>query len=121
MERLTLAGLRVLVVVRLSGETDLELLPELQALGAPLLIEPRVACKMGGTGVSLPLALAARARARLAGHPMFLAGGLTPDTVAEAVRAVRPDAVDVSSGVEQIPGIKDHRRMARFLEVLGWV
>jgi phosphoribosylanthranilate isomerase len=32
---------------------------------------------------------------------------------------VRPDAVDVSSGVEQIPGVKDHARMARFLEVLG--
>jgi phosphoribosylanthranilate isomerase len=119
VERLAVEGLRVLVVVRLASEADLALLPELQAIGAPLLIEPRVEGKLGGTGVSLPLALAARARAALVGHRMFLAGGLTPETVAEALEIVRPDAVDVSSGVEQIPGIKDHQRMARFMEVLG--
>ena len=121
VERLTSEGLQVLVVHRVSGEADIALLPELQAMGAPLLIEPRVEGKLGGTGVRLPLGLAARARAVLSGHQMFLAGGLTPETVAEALRVVRPDAVDVSSGVEQIPGIKDHQRMARFLEVLGWV
>ncbi|HXW96571.1 MAG TPA: hypothetical protein VEI47_03220, partial [Gemmatimonadales bacterium] len=60
-------------------------------------------------------------RERLAGHRMWLAGGLTPETVADTVCLVQPDVVDVSSGVEQIPGIKDHRRMARFMEVLGWV
>jgi phosphoribosylanthranilate isomerase len=52
---------------------------------------------------------------------MILAGGLTAETVGAIVRLVRPDAVDVSSGVEQIPGIKDPQRMSRFLEALGWV
>lgn len=118
VEQLRREGLLVVVAVRLAGFSDLDRLAELTALGSPLLIEPRVEGRPGGTGVSLPLSLAAQARDRLAGHPLWLAGGLTPENLAEAVRIVRPDAVDVSSGVEQITGIKDHRRMARFLEVL---
>lgn len=110
-------GLLVLPVVRIASTGDLAPLESLGALGCPLLIEPRVAGRLGGTGVALPLALAQQARALLAGRLMFLAGGLTPESVADAIRAVRPEAVDVSSGVEQIPGIKDHQRMSHFLEV----
>ena len=119
VQQLTREGLRVLVVVRLDGAAGLERLEEQSQFGCPLLIEPRVDGKLGGTGVALPLALAAEARRRILGIPMWLAGGLTPENVADAVRVVRPDVVDVSSGVEQISGIKDHRRMGRFLEVLG--
>jgi phosphoribosylanthranilate isomerase len=121
VERLLAAGLFVLPVVRIAGDSDLCHLQQYEALDCPVLIEPRVEGKLGGTGVQLPTALATRARGRLASGRMFLAGGLTPETVADAVRTVRPDAVDVSSGVEQIPGIKDHDRMARFLEVLRWL
>lgn len=110
-------GLLVLPVVRIAGEADLERLEVFRSFGCPLLVEPRVQGRLGGTGVALPLELAQRARSRLADAAMFLAGGLRPETVEGAIRAVRPDAVDVSSGVEQIPGIKDHQRMARFLEV----
>ncbi len=113
-------GLEVLAVVRLADSADLALLDTARALGVPLLVEPRVPGHLGGTGTRLSLDLALAARDRLEGHPMFLAGGLTPDNVAGLVREIRPDAVDVSSGVEQIPGVKDPERMARFLEVLGW-
>ena len=53
-----------------------------------------------------------------AGVPVLVAGGLTPGNVAEAVRATRPYAVDVASGVEAGPGIKDWRRCAAFIRAV---
>lgn len=120
IEPLLAAGLPVLPVVKLGGPADLRALDALRDLPCPVLIEPRVPGRLGGAGVALPLDLAREARERLRDGVMVLAGGLTPESVAGAVRAVAPDAVDVSSGVEQIPGVKDHERVARFLEVLGW-
>lgn len=48
--------------------------------------------------------------------PFFLAGGLNPENVAAAISLVRPDAVDVASGVESEPGIKDHEKIERLIE-----
>ena len=118
--RLAGAGLGVWRVLRIARPSDLDRLDETWSAAEAVLIEPRVARAEGGAGVPLDLAVALEARRRLAGQRMALAGGLTPGTVGPALALVRPDVVDVSSGVESLPGIKDHVKIARFLEaVLG--
>jgi len=76
-----------------------------------LLLDTFVAGQPGGTGVALD---PVRAQG-LASDRLFLAGGLRPETVAEAVRLLRPFAVDVASGVESAPGIKDHGKIEDFI------
>jgi phosphoribosylanthranilate isomerase len=116
--RLRAAGLEVWRVVRIAAPSDLDLLAEAANESDAVLVEPKVAHLRGGAGLPLDLAVAREARARLAGHPMALAGGLTADTVAEALALVRPEIVDVSSGVERLPGIKDLDKIARFVEAV---
>jgi phosphoribosylanthranilate isomerase len=77
------------------------------------LLDSCVPGKLGGTGEIFDWSLALAAKKF--GKPIFLAGGLTPDNVAAAVRAVQPFAVDVSSGVEEAPGKKDFRKMRDFI------
>ena len=118
--RLHAAGLEVWRVVRIAALPDLDRLEEATKDADAVLVEPRVAHAAGGTGVSLDLAVAREARGRLSGFRMVLAGGLTAENVAGTVALVRPDVVDVSSGVEHLPGIKDPIKIAAFLEaVLG--
>lgn len=66
----------------------------------------------GGTGVTVDWD---RAGTLARGWRVVLAGGLSPDNVAAAISAVRPFGVDVSSGVEEAPGVKDPDKVARFL------
>jgi len=70
----------------------------------------------GGTGVPFDWHLVCHLRDKV--RFLMLAGGLQPDNVAEAVAAVRPHAVDVSSGVERLPGRKDPARLRAFLEAV---
>lgn len=69
--------------------------------------------KRGGTGEKFNWDLAIEARKL--GRPIFLAGGLTPENVGEAVRKISPYAVDVSSGVEMAPGKKDAEKVQNFI------
>ncbi len=78
-----------------------------------ILVDARVAGLHGGTGRTAPWDLLEGFRP---GVPLILAGGLTPDNVAEAVRRIRPDVVDVASGVETSPGRKDADMMRRFVD-----
>lgn len=82
-------------------------------LPSAVLLDAHVAGEYGGTGRTAPWKLLATFRP---GIPVILAGGLTPENVAEAVRIVQPWGVDVASGVEHSPGQKDADKMRRFIE-----
>lgn len=72
----------------------------------------------GGSGLSFEHALLQDVRADSQGAPLILSGGLSPDNVQPAVAALRPYAVDVSSGVEDAPGIKSAARIRAFLQAV---
>jgi phosphoribosylanthranilate isomerase len=82
-------------------------------LPAAILIDGYKKDMPGGTGTVVPWSLLADIKPRV---PLILAGGLTPENVAEAVRTVRPYAVDVASGVESSPGKKDMDKIKRFID-----
>jgi phosphoribosylanthranilate isomerase len=91
---------------------------EVRSAGAPLaavLVDAHVAGKYGGTGQTAPWHLLAGFDP---GVPVILAGGLTAENVTEAIRSVRPYAVDVAGGVESAPGKKDAEKMRRFIDAV---
>ncbi len=77
------------------------------------LVDAAVPGQHGGTGVRADWRVAARLASK---YPVMLAGGLTPEVVAEAIGVVRPAGVDVSSGVEGLPGRKDHALVRAFIQ-----
>ena len=133
-EAVTVAGL---TWVQLHGDEEADLVDDVRALGVTvikavspadataaeaavetfgaadaLLVDAGAPGAPGGTGRRADWPLARE----LAGRgPVILAGGLTPDSVADAIRAVAPAGVDVASGVESAPGIKDPAAVAAFV------
>ncbi|MFK7990564.1 MAG: N-(5'-phosphoribosyl)anthranilate isomerase [Sandaracinaceae bacterium] len=102
-----------LKAVRVGGPEDLPAARRMP--GAELLVDARVPGMPGGTGAVCDWASAARlARERV----VWLAGGLGPDNVAEAVREVDPFGVDLASGVESSPGVKDPARVAALVSAV---
>jgi phosphoribosylanthranilate isomerase len=80
-----------------------------------VLLDANVPGQFGGTGAVADWSLAARFVRENRDLRVFLAGGLTPENVGEAIRAVSPHAVDVAGGVELSPGRKDPERMQNFI------
>ena len=78
-------------------------------------MDARDAGRYGGTGKRADWELAARLGES---HPLILAGGLDAGNIAEALAAVAPRAVDINSGCESAPGIKDHARMRRIIGMI---
>lgn len=107
----------VWAVVRVAGTVVPPIAEELAAAADALVLDAKVDGRLGGAGVALPWEVVARAIAPWrAGRRIVLAGGLTPATVGSAIRAFTPDIVDVSSGVESAPGLKDHDRLRAFAD-----
>ena len=94
-----------------TAERDLAAWPE----RTTILLDVHDPVKRGGTGRTVDWEAAAAISAR---RRIVLAGGLTPNNVVDAVARVRPFGIDVSSGVELSPGIKDPRRIRALFEAL---
>lgn len=129
-------------VVQLHGDEDLSYCEDVARLGVPvvravavrtvgdldaieaaggrlpriLLLDAYCPGEFGGSGRTCDWELARQAIGRFADRRIILAGGLTPDNVRRAVEQVSPDAVDVASGVESSPGVKDAAAVRRFVE-----
>ncbi|MEG3637721.1 phosphoribosylanthranilate isomerase [Magnetococcus sp. PR-3] len=103
-------GARAIRAIRVAQASDLLGLDR-WPVGA-LLLDAKVKGAYGGTGESFDWQLLRETKLP---RPLILAGGLNPDNVEAAVRSVQPHGVDVSSGVESAPGLKDLDKMHRFV------
>jgi phosphoribosylanthranilate isomerase len=105
-------GAKVIKAARVAGAADLQALERFRTDFH--LLDTAVEGLRGGSGHAWDWSLAARRRSKV---PMILSGGLTPENVAEGIAAVRPYAVDVATGVEASPGVKDHAKLEAFLSI----
>jgi phosphoribosylanthranilate isomerase len=108
-------GIPVMKALPVAEAADLDVVPAYAAVAEKILFDarpPKDATRPGGHGRAFDWLLLSRVPRT---KPIMLSGGLNPENVAEAIRIVRPDAVDVSSGVEQSPGVKDAEKIAAFV------
>ncbi len=102
--------------VPVREEADLQKLETLRKLGEPrILVDAKVDGLLGGTGVRVEDNLVAAVAAK---QKLWLAGGLTPENVAEAVAGCKPELIDVSSGLEKEPGVKDPEKIQKLFAAL---
>jgi len=109
------SGVPVMKALAVAAAEDLDIAPAFAAVADQLLFDarpPRDATRPGGHGRAFDWTLLAQVDRT---KPIMLSGGLDPDNVASAIRLVRPDAVDVSSGVEKSPGVKDPEKISAFV------
>jgi phosphoribosylanthranilate isomerase len=107
-------GAKVIKAARVHDRADVRALHAFAATDFHLL-DAYVPDRPGGTGETFAWELAGE---HSRDRPLILSGGLTADNVADGIVAVRPFAVDVASGVERQPGVKDHARMAAFAQAV---
>lgn len=104
--------------IRMKDDVDLADMARQYRSARGLLVDAFSEAEAGGTGETFDWRRIEPEVHTALDTPIILAGGLSPDNVAEAVRQVRPYAVDVSSGVEQARGIKDAARINAFIEAV---
>ena len=112
-------GLPVMKVLGVADEGDLAAIFDHSTVADQLMIDakpPKDAVLPGGNGLAFDWRLLV---GRKWLRPWMLAGGLTPQNVAEAIRLTGTRQVDVASGVESAPGVKDHARIAAFVAAAG--
>lgn len=125
LEGLDGTGIRVIKALRIEVETGLAMFEETEPVEAgtalagsgiaALIVDSKTSSRPAGTGATLDWDVSARIVKEI-DLPLILAGGLTIENVAEAVAKVKPYAVDVITGVEHEPGIKDGKKMQEFVK-----
>jgi phosphoribosylanthranilate isomerase len=100
--------------VAMGGGADLQSIVAAHPHAAGFLLDSHAAGGQGGSGKTFDWTLIPKDLPR----PWVLAGGLTPDNVGAAVRRLRPFGVDLASGIESAPGIKDAEKMRRFVKAV---
>jgi phosphoribosylanthranilate isomerase len=109
------AGVEIMKALPIGGPEDVAHVAAFTPIADRILLDakpPKGADRPGGLGTSFDWSLLKALDPEL---DFMLSGGLTPDNVAEAIRTVRPFGVDVSSGVETAPGVKDRRLIEAFI------
>ncbi len=124
LEELEGTGIRVIKALRIEVETGLARFEETEPVKAgkalagsgiaALIVDSKTSTRPAGTGVTLDWDVSAR-MVKAVDLPLILAGGLTCENVAHSVEKVKPYAVDVISGVEREPGVKDGEKMRAFV------
>ena len=104
---------KLLKAIRVKGRQSIEAAAAYKDCVKGFLLDSFVKGQHGGTGKSFDWDLAKEVKKY---GPVILSGGLGPENVKEAIRVVKPYGVDVSSGVESAPGVKDHEKMRRFVK-----
>jgi phosphoribosylanthranilate isomerase len=107
------ASLPIIKAFRIADEKSLESIPPYADSVNYFLLDAYVPGEPGGTGEVFNWELALKAKEM--GKPVFLAGGLTPENVTDAILKVMPFAVDVASGVERLQRRKDYDKMNKFI------
>ncbi len=105
-------GLPYIKAVGVSGGRDIGAMASAYGSARAILLDKFDSHAHGGTGQTFDWS-----QAPSLGQPMILAGGLTVENVVSGIKTLKPSAVDVSSGVESAPGIKDMKKVKRFIEV----
>ncbi len=114
--RLKIPNIPLMGAVNANFAADLDAVSRTAKLFDAVLLDSFAEGRYGGTGIVHDWELSKRVKQAIHPKPLILAGGLNPENVAEAVRTVKPYAVDVSSGVERQPGIKDNKKIIEFIK-----
>ncbi|MER3491861.1 MAG: phosphoribosylanthranilate isomerase [Mastigocladus sp. ERB_26_2] len=111
-----LPGVEIIKALRIRTATDLDKTTIYNLFVDTLLLDAYHPQQLGGTGKTLDWQLLQNFQPS---RPWFLAGGLTPHNILEALSQVKPTGIDLSSGVERAPGDKDLQKVAQLFEKLG--
>jgi phosphoribosylanthranilate isomerase len=107
------AGIKVIKALGVKTTADIEIAGQYDANA--ILLDAHAPVVFGGTGETFDWSLALDFKSRYPNTAMILAGGITPSNIAEAIRQVRPAAIDVASGAELSPGVKDFTKVQELL------